>query len=201
MDWSTAFGRCGRRVGLAFGSHEAARTQQHVATAARRATRRLGRLLLPLLLLAGFASAAPATTYVSGPIASSTTWTVANSPYVLVGAVTVNAGVVLTVDPGVVVKGQDGNSRLVVDGSLSAAGSMGAPIVFTSLLDDTAGGDTNNDGSATTPAGGQWIGLRIGSGSTGNVLDHVEVRYAGAYDGFNAAVQVITSGVAVRRRC
>ena len=50
-----------------------------------------------------FASAASATD-VSGVISSNTTWTLANSPYLATGYVTVNAGVTLTIEPGTVVK-------------------------------------------------------------------------------------------------
>ena len=39
------------------------------------------------------------------------------------------------------------------------------PVIFTSLADDDAGGDTNLDGDATVPLPGDWDGIRIvGSG-------------------------------------
>ena len=44
-----------------------------------------------------------AATYVSGSISSDTTWTKANSPYRLTGTVFVNSGVILTIEPGVIV--------------------------------------------------------------------------------------------------
>jgi len=60
------------------------------------------------VLLALFVLADPqvaAATNVSGTISTNTTWTAANSPYVMTGNVTVNAGVTLTIEPGVTVQG------------------------------------------------------------------------------------------------
>ena len=44
-----------------------------------------------------------ASTPVSGAITLDTTWTKANSPYMLTGTVTVNSGVTLTIEPGATV--------------------------------------------------------------------------------------------------
>jgi hypothetical protein len=59
---------------------------------------------------------------VSGPIITNTTWTLADSPYILTGVVIVNEGVTLTVEPGVVVMGQL-NSALLINGRLEAIGT------------------------------------------------------------------------------
>ncbi len=56
-------------------------------------------LLLTLLALIGAPPAAA--TNVSGTISTNTTWTLANSPYVMTGNVTVSTGVTLTIEPGV----------------------------------------------------------------------------------------------------
>jgi RHS repeat-associated protein len=114
----------------------------------------------------------PATTYTSN-----TEWTVANSPYVLDGDVTVAAGATLTIDPGVIVKFNGQFRTMWINGTLSAVGTAANPITFTSYQDDTAGGDTNGDGSATTGAPGQWY--EIGFNASGSVLQYVNVRYGG----------------------
>ena len=74
--------------------------------------------------------------------------------YVLQGQVQVLSGVTLTVEPGTVVKGS--GSWLGVQGLLRAEGTAQAPIYFTSYRDDSVGGDTNGDGSASSPAPGDW---------------------------------------------
>ncbi|HOM57851.1 MAG TPA: hypothetical protein PLG27_08890, partial [Candidatus Latescibacteria bacterium] len=60
------------------------------------------RLLLSFLTVALFAPAAHSIN-VSGTISTNTTWTKANSPYVVTGPITVATGVTLTIEAGVVV--------------------------------------------------------------------------------------------------
>jgi len=72
-------------------------------------------------------------TDVSGQITTSTTWTTANSPYVVTATVTVNPGVTLTIQSGVEVRFANGTS-LYVRGTLNASG-----VTFTSNTGTTAG--------------------------------------------------------------
>ena len=59
--------------------------------------------MVVILFLVGIGSTAGATE-VSGLIDINTTWTVSNSPYIVVGSVNVASGVTLTIEPGVEVK-------------------------------------------------------------------------------------------------
>ncbi len=141
--------------------------------------RRLGAIVLMVCaLLFARGSRAFASTAVPSTITADTVWTTADSPYVITGTVTVNAGVTLTVEPGVVAKfGPTG--RLHVNGSLNASGTSVDTIVFTSIKDDSYGGDTNGDGSTTTPVAGDWYCIDSPSGGSVS-LDYALMRYGGA---------------------
>ncbi len=67
----------------------------------------------------------PSATNVSGDIVADTTWTLAGSPWVLTGDITVTVGVTLTVEPGVAVKGSSG-AELRIQGHLLALGGKTA---------------------------------------------------------------------------
>src|SRR5256885_12199437 len=73
-----------------------------------------------------------AQTNVSGGIYTNTTWTLANSPYIVVDTIVVFPGVTLTIEPGVTVKFADGKYLEVRQGSLIAAGTATDSITITS---------------------------------------------------------------------
>jgi uncharacterized repeat protein (TIGR01451 family) len=142
-----------------------------------------------------------AATYVQGHITTTTTWTAANSPYIVSGPthccwLVIDPGVTLTIEPGVVVKFETTNRDLTVQGSLRALGTSAAPIVFTSYKDDAHGGDTNGDGDDSQPAPGDWRGITFAPSSTDNLLQHVWIGYA-AGNGAYEAVLAQTEGDAL----
>lgn len=78
-------------------------------------------------MLAGISGQAQ--TPVSGVINTNTSFTLANSPYVVTGNLLVAQGVTLTIDPGVVLRFQD-EKLLKIDGTLRAIGTPSDPILF-----------------------------------------------------------------------
>ncbi|WP_141508894.1 right-handed parallel beta-helix repeat-containing protein, partial [Candidatus Chloroploca asiatica] len=129
---------------------------------------------------------------VNGTISTNTTW-IADNVY-LVQGVTLAQGVTLTVQPGTVVKFANATS-LDVNGTLLAEGTAAQPIFFTSLRDDTVGGDTNGDGAQSSPAPGSWQRIRFTAQSQGSRLRHVEVRYGGS--SYGRSLEVLTSNLLV----
>jgi hypothetical protein len=80
-------------------------------------------------------------TYVSGTINNDVVWRLGASPYIVSG-LTINEGAVLTIEPGVVIKFAN-QKGITVNGILDAKGTDDNKIVFTSVLDNTYGGDTD----------------------------------------------------------
>jgi hypothetical protein len=150
------------------------------------------RILICMLIVAAGGlfnvAQALATTHISGATyTSNTEWTTSGSPYVLDGSVQVNSGVTLTIDPGVIVKLNGTFRAMYIYGTLDAAGTSGSHVTITSYQDDSAGGDTNGDGSATSGAAGQWYSLFFESGSTGT-FSYTDVTYGGwGFAGYTGA--------------
>jgi hypothetical protein len=113
---------------------------------------------------------------VSGTIAANTTWAAGDTIQVT-GAVTINSGVTLTIEPGAVVKFNPSTSLSVL-GTVNALGTAQSPIVITSRDDDSVGMIAT--GSDASPAAGNWQGISIGNNANAAVnLEHVTLRYGG----------------------
>lgn len=75
-------------------------------------------------------------TFVSGVINANTTWTMAQSPYIITDTVIVADGVHLTIESGTQVM-LDQYQSLVVEGNISAVGTLTQPITFTAYSEGT----------------------------------------------------------------
>jgi hypothetical protein len=112
-----------------------------------------------------------------GVLTTSATW-LGNLLHRVVNDVVIPSGVTLTIGPGAIVKLDLGKSITVQSGGvLIVQGQAAMPVQFTSIRDDTLGGDTNGDGSQSSPAAGDWRWLSL-EGSTGT-FEYCLLRYGG----------------------
>ncbi|MEA3272306.1 MAG: NosD domain-containing protein [Patescibacteria group bacterium] len=130
------------------------------------------------------------------------------SPYIVSVDFFVDENATLIIEPGVILKfGKEYMTtwtkfptRLRVTGSLYVNGTAENPVIFTSIADDSFGGDTNLDGSATTPAINDWGRLLIESEENNQInISHAQFYYAGNNNGSfgNGAALVSRGGVIV----
>ncbi|MBU0517505.1 choice-of-anchor D domain-containing protein, partial [bacterium] len=91
-------------------------------------------------------------------------WTSEQSPYFLVGDVTIPSGEILTIEAGVEVR-CEGDFSIIVKGALDAQGTPGSPIDFATI----------NQTDST------WSGIDFGTGSSASVLAYC-VFHRGAQD-------------------
>ena len=87
------------------------------------------------------------------------------STYRVSGTLTIANGGSLTIPPGPVLKMEDKAAIVVNSGAtLSAVGTRAAPIIITSIKDDSVSGDTNGDGDKTIPQPGDWEEIKNNGG-------------------------------------
>jgi parallel beta-helix repeat protein len=115
----------------------------------------------------------------SGTISAHTTWST-DDVHLITGDVTVSAGIVLTIDPGTIVK-FNSNRSLTINGALNAAGTTGNRIIFTSYRDDANGGDSNSNGPSSA-APGDWGRIYFSQTVTEGLtsISNIDVLYAGS---------------------
>jgi len=155
----------------------------------------MGLLIIAFLWCVQDASAL--VTEIDSDIKTETTWIKEDSPYVIKRDVYVDAP--LTIDPGVIVKfDYNVGADLIVRSELNVIGDKNDHIIFTSIRDDSFGGDTNNDGNLTVPKPGDWSEIRFQVGSIGT-MEYVSVLYAVGLNSVRGAITIIgTNDVAIR---
>lgn len=84
-----------------------------------------------------------------------------NKTYCVSGTLSI-IGCTLTLPPGTILKMGPHASIMVSQGAtIEALGNRAAPVIITSINDDTYNGDTNGDGDATIPQPGDWYQIRV----------------------------------------
>ncbi|HOY32583.1 MAG TPA: right-handed parallel beta-helix repeat-containing protein [Bacteroidales bacterium] len=105
-------------------------------------------------------------TDVFGTISADSTWDVSGSPYIVTSSLTIAHGATLTIDPGVAVRFDDGQS-LYINGGLNATN-----VIFTS----------NNP----SPASGIWGNFQVGNGNPADsgsvVLNACQLLYGSQFN-------------------
>jgi hypothetical protein len=113
---------------------------------------------------------------VSSNISTNTTWS--SGVNVIQTPIVVNAGKKLTIKSGAIIKFNGPNASLTINGTVNVNGTSGSGVIFTSILDDSVGGNTNNDSSSIAPHLRDWQTITVNSGGTAN-LAYSTIRYAG----------------------
>jgi hypothetical protein len=91
----------------------------------------------------------------------------------------------LLIEPGAIVKFHPTAGRALAlgpNGKIVAEGTEEQPIIFTSFLDDSHGGDTNKDGDATLPAMADWDDIDL-NGTKGSQFRYCQFLYGGGGEG------------------
>lgn len=110
----------------------------------------------------------PVIVNVSNAITTPTVWKECSVYVIGPTAISINSS--LVIEPGAIIKVMEsaGDNAIIVGSAatITAIGTAEKPIYFTSFKDDSKGGDSNGDGTVSTPARYDWGGIVINSNST-----------------------------------
>jgi hypothetical protein len=129
------------------------------------------------VLLAVVAGPAAAQVPLSGAVSDANQGPLVSGVVYTATSFVVSAGTTLTVQAGAIIKFDGGAA--IIDGTLDVLGTASQPVWFTSIHDDSVGGDTNGDGVMSVPSPGQWQGIRV-TGSADIDIANARIRYHGA---------------------
>lgn len=103
----------------------------------------------------------------------------------------------LIIQGGTIIKFTDDGPDMTLGsgGTISAGGSIDAPIIFTSFKDDRHGGDTNGDADATAPDVKDWGGISTND-NNGSVFSFCEFYYGGGST-YSSTLEVYGSNIQV----
>ena len=128
-------------------------------------------------------------------ISENTTWTKANSPYILTTIVQIQPQATLTIEPGTIIKvyspDQNHPAGFLISGTLIASGTPQEPIVFTSLYDQNYASTTIPTPSHP-PMPTDWAGIFTNPHSN-LILNHTIIKYAGS---ITAKLQLVKASYA-----
>ena len=114
------------------------------------------------------------------PVGLNITWG-GNVPFIIPTSFSVPNTSQLTIKAGTTIKFKAFDSWFLAMGKLSVEGEDGSPVVFTSIKDDSVGGDTNNDGGTTLPNFGDWRSVQLENVSATSTIKYAQMRYGGTH--------------------
>ena len=149
-------------------------------------------------------------TYVDEQIFANRIWTLSGSPYIITDNITVYSGAILTIEPGTVIKFEDGYT-LNIQGTILVLGTESDPITFTSAAAAPRKSDWGGISYTDSAGGGfamDWVIVEYGSygikystssSSVAPSISNSIVRYTGGdgiyvYGSGTAAVTLTVSG-------